>query len=85
MCSVCLHSPCDPRCPNAPEPEVVTECFCCEEPIRAGQEYIDFDGDAICLSCCETMTINDLCQLVDMTVEEILCKLGGERKVGEPD
>ena len=29
MCDVCRQSPCDPRCPNAPEPEAVYKCRNC--------------------------------------------------------
>ncbi len=26
MCDICLKSPCDPRCPNAPESDPVYDC-----------------------------------------------------------
>jgi len=45
VCSVCLKSPCDPRCPNAPEPKSIYICNHCGEPIVEGEDYADVDGD----------------------------------------
>lgn len=45
MCSECRQHPCHPRCPNAPEPPAVYTCEGCKEPIRAGEEYFEMDGD----------------------------------------
>lgn len=45
MCSVCWHNPCDPRCPNAPDPPTVYTCKYCGEPIVAGDEYVELEGD----------------------------------------
>ena len=45
MCSVCRKSPCDSRCPNAPDPPTVYTCKYCGEPIVEGDEYVDVDGD----------------------------------------
>ena len=82
MCAICHSAPCNPRCPNAPEPETVAECFFgCE--IRVGDEYIEFDGDAVCKDCLKNMSLLQLMEFTDMTVSEILCELGGERKIGE--
>lgn len=85
MCSLCYSTPCNPSCPNAPEPEVVFECCVCGGEIHDGQKYIDFEGDAVCHSCYNSMTIGDLTNLLDMTIEEILCELGGVKKVAEAE
>lgn len=45
MCEVCLTSPCNPRCPNAPEPPTVYTCEYCREPIVVGEDYWQLDGD----------------------------------------
>ena len=44
MCDICLRSPCDPRCPNAPDPPTVYTCKYCGEPIVPGDEYLELDG-----------------------------------------
>ena len=44
ICEICRMSPCDSRCPNAPEPPEVGECDNCGEEIREG-EYIYRLGD----------------------------------------
>lgn len=51
MCEICLQTPCNSRCPNAPEPPVVCECIHCEKEIRAGDGYFDIDGEPWCESC----------------------------------
>jgi hypothetical protein len=34
--------------PEPPEPNVVFECDCCGEPVRVGDEYVEFgDGDKL--------------------------------------
>lgn len=45
MCSICHKYPCDTRCPNAPEPHAIYTCKHCGEPIIAGDEYLELDGD----------------------------------------
>ena len=45
MCDVCLRTPCNPRCPNAPEPPAVYTCKYCGEPITDGEAYFELDGD----------------------------------------
>lgn len=52
MCDVCLHYPCDPRCPNADEPREVLTCEHCGQPIYEGEDYYsDVDGEDICEQC----------------------------------
>lgn len=51
MCEICLHTPCDPRCPNAPDPPAVFVCSGCGENILDGKYYWDILGEQFCESC----------------------------------
>lgn len=52
MCDVCLHYPCDPRCPNADPPREVYTCERCGGSIYEGEDYYsDVDGEDICEQC----------------------------------
>ncbi len=62
MCDICLRSPCHPRCPNAPEPPVVTSCIHCGEHIHEGEDYYNIDGEPWCENCiddCRTVAEAD--------------------------
>lgn len=70
MCSVCLKTPCDNRCPNAPEPPAVHTCDRCSEPIRSGDKFIEEpDGDILCESCLDNMTVDDLLRELGIDVQ----------------
>lgn len=45
MCAICMRTPCDPRCPNAPDPPEVHTCKHCGESIAPGDEFFEVDGD----------------------------------------
>lgn len=66
MCSVCWHSPCDPRCPNAPEPPAIDTCPNCNEGIALGEEYAEIDGVKYHIECLEDMDIRELLKLFDV-------------------
>lgn len=51
MCDVCRQSPCDPRCPNAPNPPAVYTCKCCDEAVVAGDEFVELDGSYYHAEC----------------------------------
>lgn len=51
MCNICRQVPCDPRCPNAPEPPSVFVCSGCGWPIRDGERYWDIMGEQFCEDC----------------------------------
>ena len=53
MCSECLRTPCDPRCPNAPEPEEVPVYVCsgCSQEIMDGEDYFEIMGEQWCKNC----------------------------------
>lgn len=75
MCSLCMKSPCDSRCPNAPDPQAVTDCARCHEPIYPGEEYARIDGVDYCENCIDDMPY---CELIPL--------LGGEwKKATEED
>lgn len=44
MCDICHKSPCDSRCPNAPDPATIYECEYCKQPIVTGDYYYNHDG-----------------------------------------
>lgn len=51
MCSECWKNPCDPRCPNAPEPAVVYYCELCGDEIYEGDEYWELLDSYFCERC----------------------------------
>lgn len=83
MCDLCHSYPHHPHCPNAPEPATVGKCFFCEEDIKVGDEFKEVFGTPICKSCVSTVTLQDILDVTDMTVEEVLNACGGEDKVAE--
>lgn len=85
MCAICLSNPCRPGCPNAPEPIAVDNCYLCDAEILEGEEYYTVCDLPVCSGCAKTISIKQLMDITDMSSEEIICELGGERKVGEAD
>ena len=53
MCDICYKNPCDPRCPNAPEPQSVFVCSGCGDNICDGDYYVDLLGEQWCMNCIE--------------------------------
>ena len=51
MCDICLKTPCDPHCPNAPEPPAVFVCSGCGKDILDGEDYWDILGEQFCENC----------------------------------
>lgn len=51
MCDVCLKTPCDSRCPNAPDPPPVYVCSGCGDDIVVGEDYWDIMGEQFCHNC----------------------------------
>ena len=52
MCMECRQYPCDPRCPNAPEPELEPlECADCGVEISRGDVYHKLCGQIFCNDC----------------------------------
>lgn len=64
MCSMCLSTPCNPRCPNAPEPVPVLECVMCHEGIIDGEEYLETEKGPMCRDCIEELSVTDFMELV---------------------
>ena len=55
MCELCRRNPCDSRCPNAPDPQPIYICCCCEEGIFAGETVYEIDGHYYCEGCIDDM------------------------------
>lgn len=72
MCEICMKTPCDSRCPNAPEPKPVAICSECREGIYEGDKYFDGPDGPVCEACME-----------DKNVDEILEVFGEKMKVAE--
>lgn len=51
MCDVCWKTPCDPRCPNAPEPKKFGKCNECGYDIYEGDDYYEINGETYCEAC----------------------------------
>lgn len=51
MCTVCRQTPCDPRCPNAPERPIYAKCESCGAKIYDGDEFFEVDGHNYCEEC----------------------------------
>lgn len=51
ICDICRQTPCDFRCPNAPEPPAMFVCSECNGTIREGDDYLEHLGEQICEEC----------------------------------
>ena len=61
MCDYCRQTPCDSRCPNAPEPRVICTCWNCGNEIREGDDIYDINEEYWCDDC-----INDAHHYVEL-------------------
>ena len=66
MCEICRQTPCNSRCPNAPEPEPVEKCLKCGE-------YFDGPDGPICENCMEDMSYSEVLEIIGekMKVAEV--------------
>lgn len=69
MCSICLQSPCNFRCPNATEPKTVYQCSVCGEGIYRWQKYFETVKGYICDECIEDMSATDLMEMMEERME----------------
>nr|DAI50001.1 MAG TPA: Rubredoxin loop, ELECTRON TRANSPORT [Caudoviricetes sp.] len=53
MCAECRQIPCDPRCPNAPDPDPDYICDRCGEPVYDNLYYEMDNGGRECPNCNE--------------------------------
>lgn len=51
MCDICWRNPCDPRCPNAPDPRAVFVCSGCGHNILDGDRVWHILGEQFCERC----------------------------------
>ena len=63
MCSLCLKTPCDSRCPNAPEPKPVENCKESGVGIFEGERFYDSEKGPICEDCMDDMTVSEMLEL----------------------
>lgn len=68
MCVMCLKTPCDPRCPNAPESAGKFKCCECGYPIFEDEKYFDSENGAICEECLEKKTAKEIIELCGETL-----------------
>ena len=73
MCRICGSTPCNSRCPNAPDPEPIKICSECGEGIYEGEEYFDSDFGPICKDCMADKSLTELLEVFGekMTVAEV--------------
>lgn len=64
MCSICLKSPCDARCPNADSTIPVTVCSECGAGIYEGDKYFDSGNKKICEECMGWMSVAELLSIL---------------------
>ena len=79
MCQNCSLAVCPSACPARWGGADVSVCEVCSEPIADG-EYFSRNGQYVCTSCADELTVSDLlnlCELVD--VGELLEELGFKR------
>lgn len=66
MCSECLKTPCDSRCPNAPAPEPIFECEFCDDGIVPGDDFVEINGKYYHV---DHLTVEELLELMDIDVQ----------------
>ncbi len=76
MCNDCSLSVCPDACPEKRLAEFDT-CRICGEPILAGDEHYAHGNARVCLSCADSLTVDDLMDLCDLRdTDEFLSVLG---------
>lgn len=63
MCSMCMSSPCHPRCPNAEEPVPVYTCSKCGYGIYEGDDFYDGPDGYVCEECLGDMTAKEILEM----------------------
>ncbi|MCL2547093.1 MAG: hypothetical protein FWE06_07890 [Oscillospiraceae bacterium] len=69
LCSMCVKSPCDGRCPYAEVGDAVYHCRLCDESVQAGEFFIEMGGDCYHRRCVELLDAGDWLSLVDTAAE----------------
>lgn len=72
MCSLCLQSPCDYRCPNAKPSRSYQTCPYCGDGITLDEEYAEVNGEYFHIDCLESMGVRDLLEMFDCTVSRVV-------------
>lgn len=71
MCSVCGKSPCDFRCPNAPDAIPRRKCIECGEGLWSGDEYFESDKGPICLWCMKHKSLRELLETMGESLSTV--------------
>ena len=69
MCAICRRSPCDPRCPNAPDPPTVYTCEECGEGILVGDEFAEIGDRQYHIDCLESLSTRELLKMFDVETQ----------------
>ena len=64
MCSICLKTPCDSRCPNASESKPIYVCDKCGYGIFQGEKFFDGPDGYICEECINDMTAKEIIEML---------------------
>lgn len=70
MCSVCLQTPCHPRCPNAPEEIAKYECVLCGSGIFQEDQYFESEDGPVCGECIGNMTPLEVLEMLGETMKK---------------
>lgn len=73
MCDICRKTPCDPRCPNAPEESELTSIRCeeCNRMLERGERYArSWDGYCTCERCLRKMPLEDILDVFSLDLKE---------------
>lgn len=79
MCQDCSLAVCSSRCPARWDGADVSVCEICSEPTSDG-EYFFGNGQYICTSCADELTVSDLLDLCDLVDTGELLEALGFRK-----
>ncbi len=67
MCMVCRQYPCNPGCPNAPEPRPLLRCRQCGAGLYGGDKH--FEG--ICEECLSMYSVTEWLEMFGEDLEEV--------------
>lgn len=78
MCQECYAATCPPACPYRREDDRRTLCACCGEPIfEDGSGYYANGERAICATCADEITLEELIEIARLSdTDELLSLLG---------
>ena len=82
MCEECPRVVCDASCPFSAGGEQSATCEVCGEVLFADDDFFLRDRRAVCASCAENLTLDDLLTLTDLRdVSDLLDAFGYRRAI----